>query len=714
MKQFARQLTALALAFFLLAGVIALPARADGTLIVGEVTVTATTSINIRSGGSVEYPIIGVAYKGELFQTTGQVASGWFEILLQDGRFGYVSNKLVYFYQYPNPIPMGQQFTIPVYYMNTTGQTLKTVSVPVKTGQNIITADDSQVPGYRLVSTRSIYVTVDSLGNAQPSGVVFRYETGYVQPSNPPAVTLSLPVYYRDIYNNLIASETRVVSQGTQLVRADASKLPQGYYLSGSTDAVVTVTSYGTAAPSSVTFVVTAMAAQTQTPAYFSVPVSYRDELGNVLYNTSQTVTPGYTTVSANDSMVPSGYSLTSSRSIVVYCSSQGVTFPSTVTFTYRRAVSASVQIVYRDTQNRTLYTETRQFNQGSFTITADSTRVPSGYVLQGSPSVQITVYANGTVSQSQVVFTYAQPLSAQLAIQYRDNNGASLYTETQTLAQGSYTITANDARVPTGYVLQSARSVQVTVYANGTVSVGQVVFTYAPPAPPVTINVPVIYKDYGGAVLHQTTVSVSSSAPQQVTADMSLAPAGFILSGPSAITVTVSPAGTSTPAEVVFVFRDPATITEAQMLPAYQTFSFSGAAEAVFSGPGEQYYRANDGRASVQGGRLRVWGTVGDWALIGYGLSNNLYRIGYIRRTALPASLSVPELYLGSQAVTTVNNAPLNDDPIINPIKIMEIPAGTGITLLAYLDERWAYVETMYNNQPIRGFVRRHNISQP
>ena len=168
-----------------------------------------------------------------------------------------------------------------------------------------------------------------------------------------------------------------------------------------------------------------------------------------------------------------------------------------------------------------------------------------------------------------------------------------------------------------------------------------------------------------------------------------------------------------ASPNEVVFVFRDPATITEAQMLPNYQTFSFRGSSQAVYSGPGTDYYRASNGKAAVSGGRLRR-GTQGDWALIGYGLSNNLYRIGYISKSALPGDLSVPEIYFGSQTATITKNAPVNDDPIIQPQKIFELSAGTNVTLLAYLDDRWAYIETTYNGQPIRGFVRRSNISIP
>jgi len=790
MKQLSNKLLGLLLAFIMLAGAAALPASADGTMIVGEVTITSNTPVNLRSGGSTDYSIIGRGNSGELFQTTGQVPGGWYEILLPDERFAYISDKLVYFRAYPSPIPLGAQFTVPVYYMNRDGQTLKTVNVRVSPGQNVITADDNQVPGYRLTSTRSIYVFVDSTGKAVPSGVIFTYEQAYVQPTpvptQPPVTQVLLPVYYKDIYNQVVASETRVLTAGSQLVKADPNRLPQGYYISGASDIVVSVSAAGVAAPSEVSFIVSRLVQTTPQPTQFYVPVRYQDEAGNLLQNTHALVSPGYTTVSADDSIVAAGMELTSARSIVVYTSNQGVTFPSTVIFTYRAGVKANVQIIYRDIGGSILYNETRQYAQGTHTITADDSRAP-GRTLQGSRSAQVTVYANGTVSQNQVVFTYALPVSAQLTIEYRDNLGQTIKTVQRQLGAGTTTITADDSQVPSGYVLQSARNVQVTVYQNGTLSQdrvvylyarpvsasirivyresgggelfsesrsfpqgnhtitandgkvpsgytlqssrsvqvnvsaagaatpSEVVFTYAPPAPPVTVNVPVVYKDQDGAVLNTTTVSVSSAAPKKVSADKNMAPANYVLSGSSSVTVTVSSSGVASPSQVVFVFRDPATITEPLILPAHINHSYSGKSIPVYSGPGTDYARAANGKASLGGGRIRIWGSDGDWVMIGYGLSNNLYRVGYIQRSQLPASLDIQPLHFGSQTATVVSEASLTDDPIVNPTWLMKIPVGTKVTLLAFENfvnpPHWAYIETTFNGQPIRGFVNKIRV---
>lgn len=785
MKRASQQLLSFALAFILLMG-FAMPALADGETLVGEVTIINRTSVNIRSGGSTDYPIVYTGRPGELFYTTGQVSTGWYEILLPGGGYGYVSDNLVYFYPYTNnqqPQPQPLTYTLPVYYTNAQGQTVRTVYAQVSQGQNVITADDTQMPGYRLVGNRNVYVTVNNAGQATPSSVYFRYEP---QATQPQAVSALVTVYYKDVYNNIVATEYLTYPQGAHLVKANTSKLPAGYYLSGASDAVVIVGSNGTATPNQVNFTVTRSATQPQQPTGFTVPVSYRDENGNVLNTTYAAVTSGYTTVTANSANVPQGYTLTSAGSVVVYTTTQGITFPSTVVFTYKAAQKATIQIIYKDNYGTIFYTENLALDPGTHTITSYNTRVPAGYVLQGNRTQNVTVYNNGTVSQNQVIFTYTLPVKVSVPVYYLDKNGTTLHSETVTLDEGTHTIRANDANVPKSYVLQSSRSVNVTVYANGSYSPNRVVFnyeqpvsafvdiqykapngarlysetrsflqgshtvtaddslaprtyelqsarnvkltvdaygranpatitfTYGPKGPPVTVNVPVVYKDQDGKVLFQSSVALSSDAPLEVRAFSSHVPAGYVLTSSSPVTVTVSSNGVSNPAQVVFTWQNPKAGGAVKALPRYQTFSLGKGTYAVYSGPGNGYYRANSNKASVSGGKLRVWGKVGNWALIGYGLTNNLYRIGYISTKAIPTTVDVPELFLGNQQVKTRKAAPLYDDPIIQPIKIFDIKAGTTVTLLAYLDDRWAYVETKYGTKPIRGFVNKANLSIP
>ena len=176
-------------------------------------------------------------------------------------------------------------------------------------------------------------------------------------------------------------------------------------------------------------------------------------------------------------------------------------------------------------------------------------------------------------------------------------------------------------------------------------------------------------------------------------------------------VTVSVSNSGIATPSQVIYTCRAVGGVSDTiPVLRNFKTFSYSGKTIPVYSGPGTNYFRASNNKASLSGGRIRVWGTAGQWALIGYGLSNNLYRIGYIAKASIPRDLDVPELIFSNKKVTLKSRAPFIDDPIIQPITIFEIAKGKEVTLLAYesFADHWAYIETTYNGKPVRGFINK------
>lgn len=565
MRSHVKRFLALLMALMIWGGVLASPVLADGILIIGEVTVTSRYSSNLRSGPGTNFPVAGTARPGQVFESTGLVGD-FYQLVMSDGSFLYLHKNLASFASYPNPVPPSGQYTIPVYYRTGSGQSLYTAEVPVSVGQNTITANDALVPGYRLTSTRSVYVSVDARGNAFPSGVVFLYEPSH-QVTTAPSLA-SVPVYYKNIYGQVLNSELRSLSAGTHLVRADSSKVPYGYALSGVTDMVVFVSAAGIANPSSVSFVLIQSSQPTPSPtpaAYATIPIYYRDQQGSTLYSTNQTLGMGYSTITANDGLVP------------------------------------------------------------------------SGYTLEGYRSIAVTVYADGSLSQSRVEFTYR------------------------------------------------------------------------PPAPPVTVNIPVVYQDHTGGQLNQTTVAVSSASPNTVRADNSLVPANYVLTSSSTVTVRVSADGTASPARVVFTYRDRSTIVTIPAIDTYQTIRLQGS-HPVYSGPGTHYYLTP--RAEVSGGQSRVYGSENGWILMGYGLSGGDYRIGWVNASALPAGTNVSELAFAYQPARAVNLVRVYDDPIVSPSTVFEIqPGGTFTVLATQRDGYYAYIETEYNGQPYRGFVNQRNI---
>ena len=161
--------------------------------------------------------------------------------------------------------------------------------------------------------------------------------------------------------------------------------------------------------------------------------------------------------------------------------------------------------------------------------------------------------------------------------------------------------------------------------------------------------------------------------------------------------------------AMLIFLFSLLPGAHAASRLDDYATASF-GKTYAVYSGPGEHYYRANSGKASYGGGTARVYGVVGDWVMIGYGLSNGSYRIGYIKN-GLETMGNVRgtvnyHLSFDSYTARADGYCRLTDDPIVNNTMIYTIPEGTPVTVLATMGSAWTYVEVVSSNGYMRGFV--------
>lgn len=141
--------------------------------------------------------------------------------------------------------------------------------------------------------------------------------------------------------------------------------------------------------------------------------------------------------------------------------------------------------------------------------------------------------------------------------------------------------------------------------------------------------------------------------------------------------------------------------------LPDFQLVDFPRSYN-VYSGPGEFYYRANNGAAVMGGGKCRLYGVENGWALIGYELNSGSYRIGYVKESAIPQQgLSIPKLIFSASTRRLVQNASLTDDPIINGTVIKNLSAGDQVTYLGRLGSSWAYVEVMGSSSRMRGFIR-------
>ena len=132
----------------------------------------------------------------------------------------------------------------------------------------------------------------------------------------------------------------------------------------------------------------------------------------------------------------------------------------------------------------------------------------------------------------------------------------------------------------------------------------------------------------------------------------------------------------------------------------------------AVYSGPGMNYVRASNGKASMGGGGVcRLYGVEGQWVLIGYGFTNGGYRIGYISADAMDNIYDVKgniNYYLTFHPYTAYadDSCLVTDDPVINNKTVYTIPRGTAVTVLCSYGSTSAYVEVRTPDGPMRGFV--------
>lgn len=733
-----KRILGLVLAAVIALGVLApVAVSADGMNIIGLVTITHYNDVNIRSGGSTDFPIVLTASPGQQFPCTGFASSGWYEIILPDNTIGYVSNNLSSLQYYASPIPWGGtttnvQANVLVQYVSNAGQAFYSEYVRVAYGTNYVSANDTRVPaGYVLSSPRTATVTVNAQGAVTPTVVQFVYAPSVTPAPAPQVQYVTVPVYYKDLYGATLNTDYAYLGVGSRLITANNALVPADYRLVGAKDAVVSVSAQGVASPSSVTFLYTRSAVTpppTQT-ASAVVPVYYLTNTGAVLNTAYVTAVSGNNTITANNMLVPAGYVISGASSALVYVSPTGIATPNSVTFTYVQAttappsVTATVPVYYQDTKGNLLKSVYVQAGYGTTTVYANDTNVPAGYTLTGSRSANVTVAANGTATPSSVTFVYRPGVTAVVPVSYVAEDGTTLHTENVTLSYGSNAVSANDARVPAGYTLVSARSVAVNVSDNGTANPASVTFTYRAPAPPVSVNVPVVYKNQDGAQLASLTVLVSSAAPTQVKADPANAPAGYVLTSPSSVTVTVSPDGTARPAQVEFTYQDPSTIVEPQYLPTYIKGKLKDGNYEVYTGPGPGYWRNGSASAGSKSGTCQFYGTVGDWVMFGYGLSNGKYRIGYITRAAVPDDIlaQLTELVLTRMPRKTTGSVYFTDDPVIGgdrDTNRMEYygNAGVPVNVLAWRrdnDNFWAYVEieNFRDGKPAWGFVARRKL---
>ena len=150
-----------------------------------------------------------------------------------------------------------------------------------------------------------------------------------------------------------------------------------------------------------------------------------------------------------------------------------------------------------------------------------------------------------------------------------------------------------------------------------------------------------------------------------------------------------------------------PPNIRFGPLLPRYIDLP-RGLKLPVFSGPGEEYVHAQEGKATVSyGSWLETFGREGDWVLVLYGISDQQMRFGYVTGQNLQEIYPDEDLSsLWENSPQVLNqNAVLTDDPLASQSPIAHLTQGSQVRRLLIINE-WAYVEARAEESLLRGFV--------
>ena len=152
--------------------------------------------------------------------------------------------------------------------------------------------------------------------------------------------------------------------------------------------------------------------------------------------------------------------------------------------------------------------------------------------------------------------------------------------------------------------------------------------------------------------------------------------------------------------------------LTQAPAIPSgelsAQKIKFTGGQKfPVYSGPGAEYERGANGKASVSTNDwIQVFGSESGYIMIQYAISSSQMRIGYIDQSALPKNANVSALRFAWEDAEITSSTFLTDDPLNSQTRLVTLYSGASVKWLSTMGS-WVYVEVSGSgSKPVRGFV--------
>ena len=176
----------------------------------------------------------------------------------------------------------------------------------------------------------------------------------------------------------------------------------------------------------------------------------------------------------------------------------------------------------------------------------------------------------------------------------------------------------------------------------------------------------------------------------------------------------TPSPTPTPTPSPTPTPTLSPieeATLLTPELQPVSATFEKRRSLN-VYSAPSDVSYRDSNAQVTTNDSVV-IYGVVDDWVLVSYpiGYNNTKGRVGYIKNTTLFEPEFVQKLEFADFEMTLLRTVAATDDPNYGAAELIRLQKGDTVTLLAFLRDEWAYVETVYQGKQIRVFIRGRRL---
>ncbi|MDD4709818.1 MAG: MucBP domain-containing protein, partial [Eubacteriales bacterium] len=321
--------------------------------------------------------------------------------------------------------------TVTVRYLNqdTQEDVLPQVTQSIAAGESL-TLSAPAVEGYQPLKSEET-VTVDAAGIANPPDVIFYYA------ASPQVEPVEILIHYRDASGAPVAtSQTYSGVDGTNAIKAQPSDLLTGYVLlPGTQDTQYVIVSGGaTDTPEVVfTYVFDEEPVPTQVPTSSPEPapkaaivtVFYRDQFGKNLIDPPETITAvqgAENKVQVDLTLLDANiYAFDDVPDKYVTVDESGAASPSEIVFLFKDISidrTAEVTVRYLDEgAAQVAPSQVQLVRVGENTIEAGPEPTPANYDLISEPQVSVSLAADGTLSQSEVVFTYrvqaAEPTEA-------------------------------------------------------------------------------------------------------------------------------------------------------------------------------------------------------------------------------------------------------------------------------------------------------------